>query len=168
MQYFVQFPRASMRMTMTTTQDDTPHDRNGIIPNPFASPPNNPPIELPTFPVISSPIGEIRSPAPTPPAVHAAIGFLCLDIQPNTLDDFEALSPTFAALFPAFAAFPAFPAFFDIFAALFAAFPNDPAAIIEYLVLVLYNVFYFVRRVKPSVSSVGFSLFFFVSFFFDD
>lgn len=141
MQYFVQFPRASMRMTMTTTQDDTPHDRNGIIPNPFASPPNNPPIELPTFPVISSPIGEIRSDAPTPPAVHAAIGFLCLDIQPNTLDVFEAVFPAFAALFPAFAAF------FDTFAAVFPAFAKDPTAIIEYLVLVLYNFLF-----RPSVA----------------
>lgn len=117
MQYFVQFPRTSMRMTMTMTQDDAPHDKNGIIPIPFNIPPNNPPIELPTFPVISSPIGEIRSPAPTPPAVHAAIGFLCLDIQPNTPDVFEALSPTSAALFPTFPAlFATFPAFFEVFA----------------------------------------------------
>lgn len=166
MQYFVQFPRASMRMTMTTTQDDTPHDRNGIIPNPFASPPNNPPIELPTFPVISSPIGEIRSPAPTPPAVHAAIGFLCLDIQPNTLDVFPALFPAFAA-FPAFPAlFPAFAAFFDTFAAVFPAFANAPTPIIEYLVLVLYNVFYFVRPSRKTQRVVRWVFLVFFCFFF--
>jgi hypothetical protein len=156
-------------MTMTMTQDDAPHDRNGIIPIPFNIPPNNPPIELPTFPVISPPIGEIRSPAPTPPAVHAAIGFLCLDIQPNTPDVFEALSPTSAALFAAF------PAFFEALApALTTLFTPTLkfAGITEYLVLVLYNVFYFVRVVKyhktQRVDRWVFLVFFVCFFFFDD
>src|SRR5210317_269931 len=138
-----------MRMTMTMTQDDTAHDENGsrpAAPNPFISPPNNPPIELPTLSVILPPIGETRSPAPTPPAVHAAIGFLCLLIQPNAPDVFETFFPLTTA--PAISS----PALTVVTPTPFRAPPVSLVValpklrmapdIICYIVLVLYNVLF--------------------------
>ena len=85
------------------THDDAAHDENGMspaAPKPLASPPNNEPNESPTFPVISPPRGLISTPAPTPPAVHAAIGFLFLFNQLAALENFETFLP---AAPPAFA-----------------------------------------------------------------